>query len=320
MRVIGVDFSGAGSDTHVGKTWIARGELVGNVLTIESCCPISRAALTGELAGLPEPAVVGMDFPFSVPKKFACCWAADIGTNVGTTPAFKAMPDLWAATTNTDWASAANKKRSKDSNAKQVPVAKVEWMAFRGLRDEFCKEHGALKRKYDPDGSYSPLKWDGNPNMVPMTFWGMRMLNALYPGPDGKPIWVPPLQCPQPKPHITFLEVMPGKTIGKLVGEEYSKGYKGGKNCWQNRKDILDKLPGCSEPGCSEIEVTIPDEIRGMCRANDDALDAVIAAITAALWDKDRSVKTLFCYPPEPGQPNYDKVQLEGWLYAPKKP
>ena len=53
---------------------------------------------------------------------------------------------------------------------------------FIGKRDEFVAKFGETKRvgdeKYHPE-SFSPLH-KVNPNMVPMTYHGIRMLHALH--------------------------------------------------------------------------------------------------------------------------------------------
>lgn len=290
MRIMGVDFSGA--QPEVGKTWIAEGRLEGNILTIESCRPISRMALTNELAGLTEPAVAAMDFPFSVPEVFVNFWHCHRPNLV---PYKGNMTNLWAA------------------------AAATVWPDFRKLRDAFCKPSGVNvrplpMRKYDPKGSYSPLKWDGNPNMVPMTFRGMRMLNSLYPGPADKPVWIPPLQSPALKPHTTLLEVMPGLVLRRF-GLHY-RGYKGNtQSAMDRRREILCGLTNKIDP----LVVELPDLVDNgfhhhVCLHHDDAVDAVVAAIAAALWEVKRNA---FRHPES--KEERQVAFLEGWLYAPKE-
>lgn len=295
MRIIGVDFSGAGADTHVGKTWIAEGLLEGNTLILANPNRISRDGLTKKLAGLDKPAVAAMDFPFSVPEVFARCWQKrpDILAEGAT------MPDLWAAS------------------------AILKWTNFKGLQDElriveFVKQQGEPKRACDPPESYSPLHY-ANPNMVPMTFRGMQMLNRLWQGPTADPVIVPPL--PQPSRHgkidtITLLEVMPGAVLRRF-GLPHT-GYKDNSRRLGQREDrkktrrhILDELPQRINP----LTTNLPG-VYAQCLENDDALDSVIAAITAALWVIDRK---RFIIPPAPGQPNYNQSLLEGWLYIPRR-
>lgn len=286
MRIIGVDFSGAQSDRN---TWMAEGVLEGNTLTIENCHRIRRAALTRKLAELSEPAVVGMDFPFSVPVEFANFWQ-----QIDVLAAGWEMPQVWAA------------------------AAGMDWNTFRDLRamlrlDRFNREP---KRLCDPPESYSPLHY-APPNMVPMTFRGMQMLNRLWQRPE---IRVPPLHPDPERDSVTLLEVMPGATL-RSFGLPYT-GYKNTPGITQEQREqrremrryILDELPQRINP----LTVNLPGEVYDICLNNDDALDSVVAAITAALWATDRE---RFIIPPAPGQPNYNPARtlLEGWLYIPRR-
>ena len=278
MKIIGVDFSGAGADTDVGKTWIARGELAGNVLTIESCLPISRAALTATLSNLDEPAVAAMDFPFSVPVEFANCWQGRDVLAGGWE-----MPNLWAA----------------------VSDERMGRRVFDNLADTFVARHGTIKRLGDPPESFSPLN-KAYINMVPMTFQGMKMLHRLW---GARTVMVPPL--PQPsrpgkKNAITLLEVMPGAVLRSL-GLPFRR-YKGTTAAAiEMRRYILNELPRRTNP----LTVDLPVEVCGNCLNNDDAPDSVVAAIAAALWYR---VPDRFPQPPA----NCTRVLLEGWLYTPR--
>lgn len=294
MRIIGVDFSGAGTDTHVGKTWIARGELTGNVLTIENCCPISRAALTRELESIKPPAVVAMDFPFSVPEDFANFWQQQDDILAANWE----MPDLWAA------------------------AAGIDLEQFRNLRDEFVPQRGEPRRAGDPPESFSCLH-DTNPDMVPMTFRGMQMLHRLWQRPE---IRVPPLHPDPEQDSITLLEVMPGATLRSL--DLPYKGYKNGQKADELRQKILNELPGRAGPIELDLRAPVdrchqgcyaaprgenPLPLYAICRHHDDALDAVVAAIAAALWAMPET-REHFISPPNPADPT---VRREGWLYTP---
>ena len=283
MRIIGVDFSGA--QREVGKTWIAEGSLSDDgVLTLNSCCSISRDCLTKKLAGLDEPAVVAMDFPFSVPAEFATRWS-------GYDKSWE-MPNLWAA------------------------AGKMDLAGFIELRNKFAARHGEQKRACDPPESSSAL----NIRMMPMTFWGMRMLNRIWACQTVNSLLVPPLPSPRTGTGdhtTTLLEVMPGVVLHRL-GLPF-RGYKDGrgqeqrKQRKQTRKCILEKLP--SQVKRVQVDLSCVYD-KCLSNAQGDALDSVVAAIAAALWATDR---TLFQLPPEQGQPGYDPfILLEGWLYAPK--
>lgn len=266
MRIIGVDFSGAKSDSN---TWIAQGVLDERGLTLQSCNPISRARLTETLANLTSLAIVALDFPFSVPLSFAKYWAADSTR----------MPDLWDA-------------------ASDIALEK-----FIEARDAFVAEHGEPKRICD---SYYPESFSclhkTNPNMVPMTFYGMRMLGELWKAGCA----VPPLE-PSDAQRPVLLEVMPGAAL-RAFNLPF-KGYKGGRNALELRRQILDGLPKCSS-----VPIVNLDEFREYCFANDDCLDAVVAALAASLWATDPK---MFRVPDEAAGDELNVALLEGWLYAP---
>lgn len=282
MRIIGVDFSGAEPET--GKTWIAEGVLSDSgLLTMNSCHPITRSDLTDKLAALREPAVVAMDFPFSVPKKFAKFWREHHHCSFNQC---EWMPDLWSA-------ASAEKRVGFERIA-----GRFEGMAFRKC------DH------YVP-GAKSPLKAKGNPIMLSMTFQGMKMLHQLWQrsaaGETRGRLRVAPLHPGSDPDAVTLLEVMPGATLRRL-GLDY-RGYKGGQNPLKTRDKILRELSQ------KMISLTpLPHLLTLTCRANDDALDAVIAAITAALWHENQGI---FRHPA--GQ-ELQTAQLEGWLYAPQNP
>ena len=287
MQILGVDFSGAQTDRN---TWLARGSLRDDTLSLNSCRPVSRAELTDELAKCAGPAVAALDFPFSVPREFARFWQRQHPPTFET-PIFETMPDLWAA------------------------AAGMDWNDFSALRDAFVARYGELKRSCDPPESYSCLH-RVNPNMVPMTFRGMQMLHRLWTGNTANPMSAPPLpdrsrpdrSRPDEVPDTVLLEVMPGAVLRRMGLP--LKGYKNGARAPALRRQILEDLPGKATP----VIVSLA-EMRELCLAHHDGLDAVVAAIAAALWAIDPS---RFPAPPTKGHPGYDPaVLLEGWLYAP---
>ena len=270
MEIAGIDFSGAKSDD---RTWIARGRLDGLSLVFRSCEPVRRAELEEVLLSLPGDAVAALDFPFSVPRVFAQFWR----------PEAIAMPDLWAA------------------------ASMMELAGFMALRDDFAARFGEPRRRCDtffPE-AYSCLH-KVNPNMVPMTFYGMQMLARL--GPAG--CVVPPLsfQGRTAGGKALLLEAMPGAAL-RAFKLPY-KGYKNGVNAGIKRREILEGLPGRSG-------LLLPNlaELREGCLESHDCLDAVVAAVTAALWARDPG---LFRRPTLGEGEGPDRVSLlEGWLYAP---
>ena len=260
------------------NTWLAEGFLEGNALFLEYCRRVGRGELAGILSEIDGPTVAALDFPFATPREFSQFWRPDA----------IAMPDLWAA------------------------AAGLELTDFVALRGEFVARYGELKRACDPPESYSCLH-QANPNMVPMTFRGMQLLHRLWNGPTVNPVFVPPLPAPSrpgPGPTTTLLEVMPGAALRRL-GLPF-KGYKNGAKAGELRRQILAELPRRAAPVAVDL-----DDLREICLANHDALDAVVAAIAAALWAIEPA---RFAVPPAEGEPGYaPAVLLEGWLYAPMR-
>ena len=271
MEILGVDFSGAKTDD---RTWMTRGFLDQGSLTLQDCRPVRRAELAELLVSLPARSVAALDFPFSVPQAFAQFWQ----------PGVTSMTDLWAA------------------------AASMELAQFLVLRDDFVARHGEPKRRCDlrfPE-CYSCLH-KANPNMVPMTFHGMRMLGPLWHAGCA----VPPLHSQQPSKAV-LLEAMPGAAL-RALSLPY-KGYKKGTNALRLRQRILDGLEERSGVGIKNL-----DRFRDLCLISDDALDSVVATLIATLWALDPSV---FWQPSLEGAKGASNgpdavALLEGWLYAP---
>ncbi len=285
IPVLGVDFSGARADKN---TWVTQGVLDGGVLTLEYCEPTPRARLADVLACLPSDAVAALDFPFSVPTVFAEWWLP------GASAALD-MPQLWAA------------------------AAAMEFDEFVSLRDDFVAEHGEPLRRgdlYFPE-CYSCLH-KANPNMVPMTFRGMQMLNGLW----RAGCRVPPLP-EQGRNGPELLEAMPGAALRAFKLPH--KGYKKGRHSTELRLKILEGLESRSG-----IKVTNLASFRDGCIGSDDCLDSVVAAVTACLWVRDQDLFRLpqdgpgdatrrggIPNPPDPSGNELAIARLEGWLYAP---
>ena len=246
----------------------------GGALVLDSVQPARRADVHDLLAAIPTPAVAALDFPFGVPARFA----ADLSPKCPP----RAMPDLWRT------------------------VSGMSAGDFLAARDRFVADNGELKRSGDarhfPE-SYSPLH-RVNPNMLPMTYEGIRLLHRWRE--DRPQRWhVPPLEPPAPPARaVTLLELMPGAFL-KAVGLPY-KGYKTGRRASELREKIIGALADASG-------VRLPglDSLRMGCHANDDFLDAVVAAVGAACWaqgsDRFRH--------PQPDE--LALARLEGWIFVP---
>ena len=183
-------------------------------------------------------------------------------------------------------------------------AAAMEYREFLDLRDAFVASHGEPKRLCDrrfPE-CYSCLH-KANPNMVPMTFRGMQMLHQLW----SAGCELPPL-APQDGNKPLLLEAMPGAAL-RAFGLPF-KGYKNGARAYELRRLILDGL-------AQRVSLAMPnlEDFEGSCLASHDCLDAVVAAVIAALWVRDQD---LFWRPPEDeSNPHSSLARLEGWLYAP---
>ncbi len=280
VRIIGVDFSGAGSDDHKGKTWVTEGWFDGITLTIRNCRAISRNGLVDLLTlnQLPNDTVVAMDFPFGVSRELAR----------RLRPGALTLPSVWGG---------------------------AEEMGDLGIFRALCKSFGLRPKKFgelkEPKRagdihypqSISPL----NLRMIPMTFRGMQMLSRLWHCDDLR-FRVPPLQCPDRTGPI-LLEVMPGAVIRNfcLPYRNYKERNQANGGYPQGvRQEILDglmRLPG--------LCLDIPPRLYDNCVENDDCLDSLVAAIGAALWVRDESQ---FLHPTGDELPT---ARLEGWIYAP---
>ena len=196
-------------------------------------------------------------------------------------PQSRDMPDLWRA-------------------ASQIALDR-----FIEYRNAFVAENGETKRFCDklyPE-CYSCLHM-GRPNMVPMTLRGMQMLHQLW----KSGCRVPPLSNPANK-GATLLESMPGAVL-RALGLPF-KGYKRGSDAHVLRRSILSGL-------CKGVSFDIAglDSLDDACMSNDDALDATVACICAALW---AAQPALFRVPESEGlNAENTSLKLEGWLYAPR--
>ena len=275
--IIGIDYSGAKSDRN---TWVAQGRLTSDgALVFDSAQMRRRKDVTELLATTSTPAVAGIDFPFGVPLEFA--------DFLNTSGGVRSMPEAWRI------------------------VSDLKLADFNAARDAFVDRFGEPKRDGDESHfpeSFSPLH-KANPNMIPMTYYGMQMMHELSKSQAER--WVvPPLQASSDASGaiVTLLETMPGAFL-KAIGTIY-KGYKKPKSLHdrdERRNLILDDLS-------SKSGVALPNlsELRDDCLANDDCLDAVVAAAAAACWARN---------PERFRHPDADELsaaRLEGWIYVPQ--
>lgn len=282
MRIIGVDFSGSKLERN---TWLAEGDLAEEerVLTLQGRRPVRREDLAIFLERLEGPTVAAMTTPFAAPAEFADFWL----------PEARGMPDLWAA------------------------AARMEWLDFEAMASRFgdeLRERGVeewpervcdkvtLKAK-------SPLSSSGSTIMLPMTFRGMQFLHRLRAYPAGNAFWTPPLRCPRRQPRTELVEILPSATLRRLG--LFRKGYKTARDATERRLAILEGLEGLT--GRLEVRAVDREALVRDCAESDDALDAVIAAVTAAMWH----LRPGLFRRPETAEERA-AAQREGWIYAPK--
>ena len=202
----------------------------------------------------------------------------------------------------------------------------MELADFLSLRDRFVVLEGEPLRRgdlYFPE-CYSCLH-KFNPNMVPMTFRGMQLLDRLWAAGCRVPP-LPDIESDTGKNGPLLLESMPGAAL-RAFGLPF-KGYKNGANAAALRNQVLDGLELGSGVAVDNLHV-----FRQACLESHDCLDSVAAAVTAVLWCRDPGVfrrprnnilgETLDTGRSRRASPlalKWSELQaacLEGWLYAP---
>lgn len=301
---MGVDFSGAGADN---ATWVTEGVLNGSTLSVKCSHPVSRAELTHRLAG-DDYSVAGIDFPFGLPMEFC----KELAGNPSD------MSDVWKV------------------------ISAMTYEEFLNRRDTYVKDKANGRLHLRAGDIYWPRALSclqtGGPNMLPMTYWGMRMLRTLREA----GCRVPPLDENDQNQRI-LLETMPGTALG-CFGIQNTL-YKNGSSAEirqqrrQNRKGIFDRL---LDDDITGITLAIPPALSEVYVENrgGDALDSLVAAVVAARWFR---APRSFRHPGDGEQPmdsastnrlsrlsfdagdlaqlkaNEERLaRLEGWIYAPR--
>ena len=276
-NIIGIDYSGANEEDGC-NTWVVQGSMTPDgVLKFTDARGTLRKDVYNLLASVSTPAVAAIDFPFGVPIEFA---------EFLNKAAIESMPEMWRV------------------------VASLSFQDFSSARDSFLENKGfEPKRAGDKahyPGSFSPLH-KVNPNMLPMTYHGIKMLHELHKKYADR--WItPPLHSEKnvSDQTVTLLETMPGAFL-KAIGT-INKGYKNPKDTQLkliHRNCILKAL--ASSPN---IELPNLQDLREICLANHNCLDAVVATVIAASWV---TAPTRFL---RPSADEMAKARLEGWIYA----
>lgn len=273
--IVGVDFSGAARDRN---TWFAQGHLDDGNLVLERVQPIRREDLYNLMLGLTTPSVAAMDFPFGLPEKFL--------PYIGVTDEYQTIDKIWPLLALTEW---------KDLEA--IATAFV---------DDYTEPRRVVERLY-PESKSTLHRV--RPDLLTMTYQGICLL-SLWLDHNNRPPWhVLPLE-PPPEPvekRVTVMETMPGAFLRSI--ELPYRNYKGERpQALQNRDRIMNGLEANSRIALPNL-----NEWSYACRANDDCLDAVVAAVCAAAWWHDPKVFRSA----EPSEKA--AARREGWLYAPKR-
>lgn len=160
--------------------------------------------------------------------------------------------------------------------------------------EEFREANGEVKRLTDERvKAFSPLH-RVNPDLGPMTFHGIRMIAE-----DRSRYAVRPFESAQGR---LLLEVYPGATVRNFADK--MRGRKGR----QRLQVIVDELAALER-----WPVRIEEPLLNLCLTSRDALDAVVAARSAAVavltGETERSAEDL-----SPGEAA--RVRREGWIYG----
>lgn len=280
--IAGVDFSGAKDVPN--QTWLAVGRLDGMGLEVVELRQTGSHRLAAELAASAQLKAVGLDVPFSLPADFLrFC---------------------------------AEKAAREPFQSWQEVVEHLVFVTFDdfvALAGEFGKESKRLTDQQYRSIAKSPMH-RGNPSMVQMTYQAMRLLAGL----DPAKFAVLPFQDVGGN-RCAVLEVFPRATLWSLNMPD--SGYKGKEKKDREkaealRKDLLAQLLLLREKKgaiCKDYpRLTVGKSLQHVAVESPDALDALIACYTTAIW---AAAPGLFA---DPFSVDNEDVLLEGWIYAPE--
>jgi len=293
--------------------------------------------------------IIGLDFPFSFPAPFAnilrgsnpaySSQTSQTSRSLQTSPTEQASPTLMTAPNSPSWVELA-------TLVSGLPFE--ELLALVQISKPIMG--GEVKRLTDNCTSpkaQSPLH-QINPGMLKMTWQGMQLLLALHKMgfailPFATPAGFSPSTTESaekpgkgaPQFRAAVMEVYPAAVLNSL-GQPWRK-YKGkDPEAKQLRQLILNNLAGLSNlksdnslignnnlagqgdklRSVNRIATALPElslapNLEQFALASDDALDAVIAALGAAIAYLNPSQTA------PPRQISTDLIALEGWIYVP---
>jgi hypothetical protein len=236
-------------------------------------------ALGKELSAQTDLFAAGLDCPFSLPAEFTCFLSKELEQ-----PEFQSWQSL----------------------AEQIVFMPFE--KFQELAKAFKKEPKRVTDKASCAQALSPLH-RGNPSMLQMTYYGIRMLASL----DPARFYVLPFQEPMEK-GAGVIEVYPRATL-KCLGLPDS-GYKSKEKkdhdkMQSARHKILHGLLGLQSnekfKACPRL--ILNSKLEHQCVDSDHALDALLACYATALWLDNPG------HCADPFESDDNNVLLEGWIY-----
>ena len=227
------------------------------------------------MIGVAAPAAIAMDFPFGLPEEFL--------PQLGITDDYQTIDKIWPILAFTEW------KDLEEIAAEYVD----DYSEPRRIVDQIYTEAKSTLHRIRPD-------------LLRMTYRGSKLLSRWWDHKDRSPWHILPLEPPSEpvEQRVTVMETMPGAFL-RSIGLPY-RNYKGsGATALQNREYILNNLGPNSG-------IVLPNlvEWRHSCRASDDCLDAIIAAVCAAAWLHRAADFRI------PKQNEEAAARREGWIYS----
>ncbi|MEZ3115109.1 DUF429 domain-containing protein [Halobaculum sp. MBLA0147] len=274
-RVLGIDFSAAARSCG-DNSWVATcrrtptGLRVDRLATLSETLGLSTsereptlAALVDALADPPEPTVVGLDVPFSLPAEFLqspeteAPALGDDSDDAGGSDA--------AADTSGNWARFV--RETPDSWGRLEDVTDPKSL-YERVRD--VAETADLPRSRATDEQYGGQEPAGF-RIRTQTFYGISAL--LAPLVEREAVRVPPLHR-EPDAPVTLLETYPAAVFDALP-RGVREGYKG-----DDRTGVAARERNRAALAAAGVELGRTDA--SCATATDDALDAVAAAFAAS--------------------------------------
>lgn len=276
-KVAGADCSG--SKEVPNETWLATGTLSGVKLEVTQIQKVGMQGLAKEINNIPDLSAAGLDCPFSLPAEFMAFLAKQLEQSEFQT-----------------W----------QSMAEQIVFMPFE--KFQELAKTFKKEAKRVTDKMSCAQALSPLH-RGNPSMLQMTYYGIRMLASL----DPKRFYVLPFQEILEK-GCAVIEVYPRATLKSLSLPDSgykSKEKKDHDKMQSARHKILQGL--LSAPNTDKFKgypkLILNSKLEHLVVDSDHALDALLACYATAVWLDEPAHCT------DPFASDEADVLLEGWIY-----